>query len=135
MLPRGLRNNNPLNIRKGCKWEGEINLPNEKDFVTFGSIFYGLRAGFILLRRYIQVYHLDTIREIVSRWAPSNENNTSNYIKVVSERMGVSQLQKISFEDKKTMIALVDAMILVECGCTVANDTIEYAYNYVRTRK
>ena len=131
MVPRGIRNCNPLNIRIGNKWKGEVPNPTDKDFEQFSCMHYGLRAGFILLRRYIERYHLDTIKEIISRWAPATENATSEYVCRVSERVGISALEKISFNDRKTMVALVDAMILCECGTTIANDLIEDAYTIV----
>lgn len=131
MLPRGIRNCNPLNIRIGNKWKGEVASPTDKDFEQFSCMHYGLRAGFILLRRYIERYHLDTVQEIISRWAPATENVTHKYINHVCERVGISALEKISFNDRKTMVALVDAMILMECGTTIANDLIEDAYTIV----
>lgn len=131
MLPRGIRNNNPLNIRIGNKWKGEVESPTDKDFEQFASMLYGLRAGFILLRRYIERYHLDTIREIVSRWAPAKENDTRAYIEAVSARTGIGQNEKLSFDNRKQMCALVDAMILQECGTTIANDQINEAYSIV----
>lgn len=131
MLPRGIRNCNPLNIRIGNKWKGEVASPTDKEFEQFSCMHYGLRAGFILLRRYIERYHLDTVTDIISRWAPASENNTRAYINRVCERMGISALEKISFSDRKTMVALVDAMILNECGTTIANDLIEDAYTIV----
>lgn len=131
MVSRGIRNCNPLNIRIGNKWKGEVPNPTDKDFEQFSCMHYGLRAGFILLRRYIERYHLDTIKEIISRWAPATENATSEYVCRVSERVGISALEKISFNDRKTMVALVDAMILCECGTTIANDLIEDAYTIV----
>lgn len=131
MLPRGIRNCNPLNIRIGNKWKGEVASPTDKDFEQFSCMHYGLRAGFILLRRYIERYHFDTVTDIISRWAPASENNTRAYINRVCERMGVSALEKISFSDRKTMVSLVDAMILNECGTTIANDLIEDAYTIV----
>lgn len=131
MLPRGIRNCNPLNIRIGNKWKGEVDNPTDSDFEQFTCMHYGLRAGFILLKRYIERYHLNTITEIISRWAPATENATRSYIRTVSERMGLSPLEKISFRDRATMVKLVDAMILVECGTTIANDLIEDAYTIV----
>lgn len=131
MLPRGIRNNNPLNIRVGSKWRGEVENPTDRDFEQFTCMHFGLRAGFIILRRYIERYHIDTIKEIISRWAPSSENATAAYIGRVCERTGISALEKISFQDRKTMVALVDAMILNECGTTIANDLIEDAYTIV----
>lgn len=131
MLPRGIRNNNPLNIRIGNKWRGEVDCPSDPDFEQFTCMHYGLRAGFVLLRRYIERYHLDTITDIISRWAPATENATRSYICHVSERVGISALEKIRFSDRKTMVALVDAMVLMECGTTLSNDLIEDAYTIV----
>ena len=131
MLPRGIRNNNPLNIRIGNKWKGEVENPTDKDFEQFTCMHYGLRAGFILLRRYIERYHLNTIAEIVSRWAPAKENDTRAYIDAVSARTGIGQNEKLSFANRKLMVALVDAMILQECGTTIANNLIDEAYSIV----
>lgn len=131
MLPRGIRNNNPLNIRIGNKWRGEVEIPTDRDFEQFTCMHYGLRAGFLLLRRYIERYHIDTVQEIISRWAPSAENVTSKYVSMVCERMGISPLEKISFQDRRTMVALVDAMVLYENGTTLRNDLIEDAYTIV----
>ena len=129
-LPRGIRNNNPLNIRIGNHWKGEVEEPTDKEFEQFTNIIYGLRAGFILLRRYIKRYGLNTVHDIISRWAPASENNTTHYIMVVSSNMGVDILDELSFEDEETMVSLVSAMCLVECGCTVEKDIIRKAYQY-----
>lgn len=131
MIPRGIRNNNPLNIRVGNKWEGEVDVQTDRDFEQFTSMLYGVRAGFVLLRRYIERYHIDTIQDIVSRWAPASENKTACYVRCVAERVGINELQRISFYDKRTMVRLVDAMILQECGTTIGNATIEQAYDLV----
>lgn len=135
MTSRGIRNNNPLNIRIGNNWLGEREYCTDKEFEQFECMLYGVRAGFILLKRYIERYHIDTIHEIIHRWAPSSENNTSAYIQTVVERTGVSSCEKIRFSDMKTMVALVDAMIFVECGTTIANNIITDAYNMVLCEK
>ena len=131
MLPRGIRNNNPLNIRIGSNWLGEVERPTDNQFEQFKDMKYGLRAGFILLRRYIERYNLCTVYDIISRWAPSFENDTAIYVEVVSKRMGISPLEKMSFGDRKKMVALVDAMIFVECGTTINNALIDEAYTMV----
>lgn len=126
--PRGIRNNNPLNIRVGNKWVGEVKSPTDPSFEQFTCMPYGLRAAFIILRRYIEVYKLNTISKIVSRWAPSSENNTLAYIRRVSISMIYDADAPISFNDKPRMIALVKAMCIVECGCPVDNVDIEAGY-------
>ena len=79
MLPRGIRNHNPLNIRKSKdQWKGMAEVQTDRAFVQFKSLEWGWRAAFYLLTRtYYHKYRLYTIRAIVSRWAPPNENNQS----------------------------------------------------------
>lgn len=131
-MPRGIRNNNPLNIRIGNKWLGEVNDPTDKDFEQFTEMVFGLRAGFVLLRRYIQRYHLQTISDIISRWAPPSENHTSRYVEFVAQRLGISPFDKIEFEDADTMFRLVSAMCRMECGEDIDIRLIHTAYNMVR---
>lgn len=129
--PRGIRNNNPLNIRIGNSWQGEVENPTDKKFEQFTQMEYGLRAGFYLLRRYISRYHLNTISDIIKRWAPTNENNTENYIKRVSLEVGLSPYEPIRFEDKETMCKIVNAMVFVENGQRVNMELIERGYDIV----
>ena len=106
MEPRGIRNNNPLNIRLSKdKWQGQINpsgnanvndndnnssLKGDAEFVQFYTMEYGWRAAFVILcRTYYGKYKLRTIRDIVSRWAPAKENNTEAYIRHVSDYTGI----------------------------------------------
>ena len=127
--PRGIRNNNPLNIRIGNNWLGEVHYPTDPDFEQFVSMDYGIRAAFIILRRYIRRYHKNTIRMIVSTWAPRSENDTDNYVKAVAKMSQIDPDTPIAYEDKQTMINIVDAMIRVECGCQVDRNKIVMGYN------
>ena len=133
MLPRGIRNNNPLNIRIGSKWVGEVQNPTDSEFEQFSSMVYGLRAGFKLIRRYIERYHLCTVKEILSRWAPTTENNTQTYVSFVCERSGISALETLSFDDENKMVALVEAMCVFENGQGVSLDDIWRAYLIVKS--
>ena len=126
--PRGIRNNNPLNIRIGNAWVGEVEHPTDPDFEQFTDIVYGLRAGFMLLRRYIERYKLNTIEKIISRWAPRSENNTAAYIDHVSKMMKISPTEKLSFRDDAMMVSLVWAMIMVECGTQISVSKIKEGY-------
>ena len=128
IIPRGIRNNNPLNIRIGNTWLGERNNPTDPAFEEFVSIEYGLRAAFCILRRYIRRYHKNTVPDIISTWAPASENNTKRYIDIVCQRSGISQTQQIRFEDKTTMCKLVEAMAFVECGQPIDGKKIEKGY-------
>ena len=115
MLPRGIRNNNPLNIRIGNKWKGEVEHPTDKDFEQFTCMHYGLRA-------------VENITKIIHRWAPNSENPTSKYVAFVSERSGIGALDKLSFNDRQTMVKLVEAMCYFENGMSVDVGLINDAY-------
>lgn len=127
--PRGIRNNNPLNIRIGNTWLGERNNPTDPAFEEFVSIEYGLRAAFCILRRYIRRYHKNTVPAIVGAWAPASENNTQRYIDIVCQRSGISPTQQIRFEDETTMCKLAEAMAFVECGQPIDGKKIEKGYS------
>jgi len=130
IIPRGIRNNNPLNIRIGNLWLGEVREPNDPDFEQFISMVYGVRAGFVLIRRYIRHYHRTTIPQVIAAWAPSNENNTTAYIDKVCKVSGIERDVQLKFEDEDQMIALVDAMILVECGQHIQEKIIRDGYKF-----
>lgn len=129
MLPRGLRNNNPLNIRIGNTWLGEREHPTDGEFEEFVTLAYGVRAAFIILRRYIRRYHLNTIRLIVERWAPRNENETEKYIQFVCKDTGIIADAAIQYEDKETMCKIVGAMAFVECGQRIEVSEIINGYS------
>ena len=77
-IPRGIRNNNPLNIRRTGKdqWKGLSKTQSDRSFCQFETLEWGWRAAFYLLTRtYYHKYRLYTIRGIISRWAPLCENN------------------------------------------------------------
>lgn len=89
--PRGIRNNNPLNIRKSKdKWKGLRAQQQDAAFCQFENMEWGWRAAFWLLTRtYYHTYRLFTIRTIIQKWAPPHENNTASYIANVSKMTGI----------------------------------------------
>ena len=114
---RGYRNANPLNIRiNSDKFQGEIQPSGDREFKQFETMAYGYRAAFRVLRTYINNYKCDTIRKIISRFAPTNENHTENYIRVVSERSGIPADDPIYADSREMMIRIVAAMSYVENG-------------------
>ena len=114
---RGMRNNNLLNIRISTdKFQGEVQPSQDKEFKQFETAAYGYRAAFRILRTYINNYGLNTIRKIISRFAPANENHTENYIRVVSERSGIPADDPVYADSREMMIRIVAAMSFVENG-------------------
>lgn len=86
---RGLRNNNPLNIRNGVsRWKGMEEQEEEKEFVCFLTLSMGYRAAWILLRNYHQRLLNEgknyTLGNIIERWAPPEDGNDSKaYVRSV----------------------------------------------------
>ena len=116
-ISRGYKNNNPGNIRINSDvFEGEVRPSADKSFKQFKSMAYGYRAMFIVIRTYIQRHKLNTIRGIISRYAPSNENHTENYIRVVSERSGIPADDIVYPDNREMMVRIVAAMSYVENG-------------------
>lgn len=116
-IPRGLRNNNPGNIRiNGDLFQGEIRPSKDKSFKQFETMPYGYRAILRILRNYHNNYKLDTIRKMIGRWAPENENDTDSYIKAVSDYAGIPADDPININDRERMIRIVAGMSKVENG-------------------
>lgn len=126
-VPRGIRNNNPLNIVIGNTWLGERDNPTDTRFEEFVSMKYGLRAGFIILRRYIRRYGRNTIRAIISSWCP--DGTALTYAQTVSRRMSWPLTEVVDYANKKQMCDLVEAMAYVECGQPIDYAVIEQAYD------
>lgn len=127
-LPRGFRNCNPLNIRIGNVWLGEVSTPTDPDFEQFVHMKYGVRAAFVLLRRYIRHYHRDNVTAIVSAWAPASENNTQRYIDIVCAHAKLDPVQVIDYADADVMERLFQGMCLVENGRTLPRDVVLKGY-------
>lgn len=94
-FPRGIRNNNPLNILCSTtnNFEGDISKAGDA-YCTFTSPIYGIRAGLIVLRNYVVRDGVKTVSAMISRWAPPTENPTDTYIVYVARRMGVGPTYK-----------------------------------------
>ena len=121
MIARGIRNNNPLNIRRTAKdqWKGLRGQQTDTAFCQFETMEWGWRAAFRLLTRtYYRKYGLRTIRDIVSRWAPSSENDTRAYIQNVSRLTGIASDEPLGDPDEHPArwLLLGAAMGIQECG-------------------
>lgn len=116
-LARGLRNNNPGNIRNNSdRFTFEIRPSTDPSFKQFYTMYYGYRAMFVILRNYKKMYGLDTIRKMITRWAPPKENDTAAYIAEVSRASGIPADDPVNIDDREQMIRIVAAMSKVENG-------------------
>lgn len=95
-VPRGIRNNNPGNIKYG-DFARRMGATGRDDggFAVFPTMTAGQGAARQLLGSYASS-GFDTTSKIISRWAPSSENDTGGYIAQVSKELGVSPDQKLN---------------------------------------
>ena len=114
---RGIRNNNPGNIRRTSDaWQGLSPVQPDSAFFTFESMPYGVRAMVVILKKYRGVYGLRTVRDIINRWAPPVENNTSAYVRYVADYVGTLPDTPLDFTSGDTLFYLVRAIIAYEVG-------------------
>ena len=114
--PKGFRNNNWLNIRiSNNNWQGKIANNTDGQFEQFETPELGIRAATRNIRTYGQ-RGLQTVKDIISTWAPTSENNTASYIQNVASHMGVDPNQALDLNDTDTMVKLISAMTISENG-------------------
>lgn len=117
--PRGIRNNNWGNIIKTSKhWLGEVD-GSDSRFEQFETPEFGVSAMAENLRSYVTKHNKRTLADIIGRWAPPNENNTSSYIQNVSRMVAVDPHQDIAdkvLSDDEFMIKLMKAIAISENG-------------------
>ena len=140
MSTRGIRNNNPANIRRGCNWKGLIRQQKDREFCQFVTMTWGVRALLVTLRTYVVKHHLHTVREIITRWAPpSDRNNTEKYIEFVEKALRnidtpiILTLQamdfKPEFQHSECILYLIaKAMCKVESGYNLSYETYVCAF-------
>ena len=128
-MSRGLRNCNPGNIRRSrSKFKGEVRPSRDAAFKQFETMAYGYRAMFVLLDSYRRRYGLDTIRQMLNRYAPATENFTESYIRYVVRRTGIRADEKLDTLSARDMIPIVAAMSEIENGAKVVMVDVEMGW-------
>ena len=121
--PRGIRNNNPLNIRynTGNCWVGQTGYDGQ--FCTFWAPKYGFRAAVKILLHYAGKDKKITISDIINKWAPESDgNNTKAYITTVCNAMHMQPGDTINVLDWHTVTRLLISMAEVECTATALKE-------------
>ena len=125
MQTRGIRNNNPLNIRHSAdQWQGARTQQTDPSFVQFESMAYGYRAAWKVLETYWNHFTghglAFNVRSIISRWAPPKENDTENYIRTVLRISGLGGMENLPqpsrMMETEALVKLMGAMTCMECG-------------------
>lgn len=117
--------NNVLNIRasKSFSWAGQTGAT--KGFCDFDGIEMCRRAGLYLLMRSYRRAGVVKLEEVIKRWAPPTENNTSNYVDFVCKRSGLQRGFVLRFlSDFASVLA---AMEIMEIGVPASKRDEYYA--------
>lgn len=143
-VPKGYRNNNPLNVRFSTKndWEGQLGR-DKSGMCVFCEMKYGIRAGIRLIAHYQLTYNKRAVKDIITRWTPKNANNTEAYIERVCEHMQCEPefAPRFGQDDKLgDCCRMIQAMIMVEndgfrkdlCSWNTIRDAYTMAFPHLR---
>lgn len=126
--PRGIRNNNPLNIRHAAdRWQGASEIQHDKSFVQFERMAYGYRAAWKVLQTYYRHFctkhEAFSVENIIQRWAPPSENDTGAYLRQVLLLTGLGGRERLLPPENpkgyRRLLSLLQAMTCVECGLSM----------------
>jgi hypothetical protein len=121
-MARGIRNNNPLNLEYR---QGQGAVGSDGRFGVYSNMEGGVAAASRQLMLYQDRDHLNTIKGIINKWAPSSDNNdTDGYVKQVAGMLNVDPNQQIDLHDQNMMAALVMAMAKRETGKKLEPDVV-----------
>lgn len=114
--PRGIRTNNPGNLRPGFPaWNGEV--APDGGYCCFITPESGLRAMGKTLLAYQAKHGLRTIRGIINRWAPPSDNNdTTAYVNCVAAECGIGPDVDIDLTDASVLSSMLMAIVQHENG-------------------
>ncbi|MEE1121839.1 MAG: hypothetical protein UHT92_09200 [Prevotella sp.] len=113
-IPRGIRNNNPANIKYAPqnKWQGQAK-PNQ-GFCTFITPIYGLRAAYRLIGSYYTRHNLRTVAQIISRWSPDGKTIEDNYAWYVARGCGILSDEEIDIGNEDFMVKFMKGIVKFE---------------------
>ena len=112
----GYKGCNPLNVRASSdKWKGSIG-SSDNGYVIFSTPMDGIRAAATVIKNYGTKYGINTVRDIVSRYAPASENPTDDYIANVCKGTGYQPDEKLDTKNPEVLKKLVTAMMKQEIG-------------------
>ena len=123
-LPRGLRNNNPLNIRHSAsRWQGARVEQTDKAFVQFTSMTMGYRAAWRILETYYNHFETEhkpfTPRNIIFRWAPPNENDSEAYLRSVCQLTNLAGNEPLVRPSSLARVQSTENRVQLPCGVGV----------------
>lgn len=128
MSPRGIRINNPGNIRRDATaWQGESTLQDDPDFLRFDTPELGLRALMKIIINYQAKYEIEHIQGLIYRWAPPSENDSNAYVADIASHCCVAPTAYFDVEVPDNLIRIAQAIVHHENG-NCPDPTLPYWY-------
>lgn len=121
------RFNNPTNLR----WADGYGTHNTKSgkFAVFPTLDEGVLAS----AKQLQIYGtrgINTVSDIAKKWAPSNENDTAEYIRHVVKTTGLGANDRLNLNDPAILAKLISAMSTKEgAGNRVSEGAVIQIFN------
>ena len=121
----GQRINNPMNLRQFG--QGFLGDEGEEDsFIKFQDPAYSYRAADMVLDKYGRDYGINTIEDMISRYAPpSDDNPTEEYIDFVSQKTGIGSGDPIDLQDPELRAQLMAPMAMLESRTQISPQDIQ----------
>lgn len=119
-LPRGIRNNNPLNL---SYLPGQGAIGTDGRFGVYKTMEEGIAAEQRQFLTYQDKYHLDTLGKVLNRWAPPSDN-PAGYPGQISGMTGIGLNDPLNMRDPETARKLFAAMARVENGRPIDPESI-----------
>ena len=132
----GRQNGDPEIIRRSeRRYKGEGRPPRDPAYKQFESLAWGYRGIFVLLDTCRLGYGLDTIRGMISRWAPPSENHPETCIRAGADAIGIPDGQALDTRDGTTMLRMAAAVARVENGAAADMGEVELGWElFVRDK-
>jgi hypothetical protein len=130
-LPRNVRLNNPGNVdRTSIPWQGMSAIQADPRFITFVGPQWGFRCmQRILLGDFRE--GSTTVHQLIDRWAPPVENDTSAYVTDVATRMGIGIDETLSLPAQS--LPLLKAIAIHEGGCPWPDSVVQLGIDLERS--
>jgi hypothetical protein len=129
-ISRNVRLNNPGNVdRTSIAWQGMSSIQDDPRFIRFVAPQWGFRcAARILLGDYSE--GCVTVHELINRWAPPVENDTSAYVRDVATRMNVDIDETLTLPD--VLLPMLKSIAIHEGGCPWADSVLQLGIDLER---